>query len=410
MAAVNTIDRTQFWRQHPNPHVRLLGRDPAAGQVLAEAAPRETPPYRLDSTSREIAPALDYTQIDPALPLAPDDGGAPDPAPHTSYAGMTPVQRRRFANWLISPELAAPDAFRRLYLAWLELALFEEGKREQAHSHLAELLDAPAWQGDGGLGQTGLLAGWLAQDGDLTARGLAHGGLSPEQLTLGSGWLARLGHPLEAACALSLARGWRLHAPGLPAFSLERDEGLLQLRITSLANTLGADPLAWALEEALRQGDESSDWRPWRPVHRQVRLLVPWVDVRPALESRLAELFASLPLAQAEPMQTGGTEADGTEKARSPAPTAEWTAILEFGNSRSQHYDYVAHLARRQPGYQLLMDETRQLIHRIRFRKRHMRQFWRLWSYVENWSDVRVYVNGQEVQKWNVYPYSAEMR
>lgn len=410
MAAFNTIDRTQFWRQHPNPIVRLLDRDRPAWLVLAEAALRESSPYRLDSTSREIAPALDYTQIDPALPLAPDDGGAPDPAPHTSYAGMTPVQRRRFANWLISPELAAPDAFRRLYLAWLELALFEEERRAQALSQLAALLDAPAWQSEPALGQTGLLAGWLAQDGPLIAAAMAQTGLTPEQLTLGSGWLARLGHPLEAASALALARGWRLHAAGLAAVSPERDGGLIDLRITSLANTLGADPLAWALEEAQRQGDESSDWRPWRPVHRQVRLLVPWVDVRPALESRLADLFASLPLAQAEPMQTGGMEADRTEKAPSPAPTAEWTAILEFGNSRSQHYDYVAHLARRQPGYQLLMDETRQLIHRIRFRKRHMRQFWRLWSYVENWSDVRVYVNGQEVEKWNVYPYSAEMR
>ena len=43
-------------------------------------------------------------------------------------------------------------------------------------------------------------------------------------------------------------------------------------------------------------------------------------------------------------------------------------------------------------------------------RKRHMRHFWRLWAYVESWSSTRVYVNGKEIQKWNVFPYSAKMR
>lgn len=423
MAALPTIDPTTFWEQHANLHIRLLGRDALAGRVLAETARREEgfPFFRVDSAHSRTPPLDDYTQIDPTLPLDRDDGSAPDPLPHTSYAGMTPVQRRRFAHWLFSPELAAPEAFRHLYLAWLELALLTEEGRAAAIETIAARLDAPAWAGHRGLAQTAMLAGWLSQDGPLVARGLAHGGLSPEQLSLGCGWLASLQHPLEPDCALSLAKGWQIFRQDQTGRATDDDRGLLSLRITSLSNTLGADPLAWALEHRQQENETTNDaspagdqergasdtWRLWHPVHRQIRLLVPFVDLRAGLEPKLLELFAGLPQAQPRGPETS---TPGQSPGIAQAQAGEWTLILEFGNSRSQHYDYVAHLARKQPGYQLLMDETRQLIHRIRFRKRNIRQFWRLWNYVENWSDVRVYVNGQEVQKWNVYPYSAEMR
>jgi hypothetical protein len=52
------------------------------------------------------------------------------------------------------------------------------------------------------------------------------------------------------------------------------------------------------------------------------------------------------------------------------------------------------------------MDEKRNLIYRIKFKKNEMRQFWRLWDYVQSWSTTQVYLNGVEIEKWKVYPYS----
>ena len=392
-APINT--QAQVWMCHPNPYVRLIERDATASAALAQAAQGSDGSFRLLPLPTAANNADDYTQIDPALPLARDDAALADPLPHTSYAGMNPAQRRRFANWLAAPEMAAPVAFRRLYLAWLEIALFEEERRAGATAELFSLLAARGWRGESSLAQSALLAAWLAQ----------------------------LGEPLSAACALALAQGWNLRTSALENFDAQNDAGLLQLRISSLTSTLGAEPLAWALAHSYpspKGTDETTDgktdaqdarpgavWLPWHTIHRSLRLLLPQFDLRAALEPRLAELFAGLPVAAAQPppKAVAAGAADGTA-----TPPSEWTLILEFGNSRSQHYEYVTHLARKQTGYQLLMDETRQLIHRIRFRKRNLRQFWRLWAYVESWSSTHVYVNGEEVQKWNVFPYSADLR
>lgn len=422
MPAASSTAHTDFWNDHPNPHLRLMDRDAPASAVLATAFQRDTALFRLAPRPVETDADGDYTQIDPALPLDRDRASADDPLPNTSYAGMTPVQRRRFANWLTTPEVSAPLAFRQNYLAWLETALFEEARRTAATTELFSLLAADAWQGDSALAQTALLAAWLSQESSLIAQAISQGRASTPGLTAAAGWLAHLDGKLDAGVGLALAQGWQLHAPALADFQLENDGPLLELRITSLANSLGADPLAWALIQSspAPNGETLGVWRPWRTVHRDIRLLLPQIDVRPALEPRLADLFASLPVAATHPPEADASADESIDafaddsSETTPRPVAgarsEWQLILEFGNNRSQHYDYVLHLARKQVGYQVLMDETRQLIHRIHFRKRHIRQFWRLWAYVEKWPTVRVYVNGAEIEKWNVYPYSAEMR
>jgi len=419
MPAASTTIQAEVWKCHPNPYVRLLGRDASASRALAQAALESDGRFRLTTPADGFRDDDDYAQIDSSLPLAWDDGSVVDPLPHTSYAGMNPVQRRRFANWLNAPEVAAPVAFRRIYLAWLEIALFEKERQAGATAELFSLLTAGGWREENALAQTALLAGWLAQDGGLVAQAITQGRLSPGALSVGAGWMAHLGEPLDAGCALALAQGWHLQMPASHSFDLKNDGGLLQLRISSLTSNLGADPLAWALtqtgrphnstleEKAGQNGVITGEWLPWHAVHRSVRLLLPQFSLRETIEPRLVDLFAGLPVVSPSPHpEEGGL-------ASAPAaipPTTEWHLILEFGNSRSQHYDYVVHLARKQTGYQLLMDETRQLIHRVHFRKRHIRQFWRLWAYVESWSSARVYVNGKEIQKWNVFPYSAEIR
>ena len=87
-----------------------------------------------------------------------------------------------------------------------------------------------------------------------------------------------------------------------------------------------------------------------------------------------------------------------------------WRLILEFGESRSNFNDHAIELCRRLPEYTQLMDEDRRLIHRVSFRKADMRRFWRIWDYVQNWSSTHVYLNGDELDKWKVWPYSQYLR
>ncbi|MCB0123578.1 MAG: hypothetical protein KDE58_15105, partial [Caldilineaceae bacterium] len=66
--------------------------------------------------------------------------------------------------------------------------------------------------------------------------------------------------------------------------------------------------------------------------------------------------------------------------------------------------------AKRMPGYLQIMDENRRMIHRVYFEKSEMRRFWSLWEYVQSWSSTQIYVNGRELRKWEVYPYSPYLR
>ena len=57
-----------------------------------------------------------------------------------------------------------------------------------------------------------------------------------------------------------------------------------------------------------------------------------------------------------------------------------------------------------------MLDEDRHLVYRVPFRKNEMRRFWQLWNYVQSWSTTRVYHDGSELQKGQVYPYSQYLR
>jgi hypothetical protein len=83
-----------------------------------------------------------------------------------------------------------------------------------------------------------------------------------------------------------------------------------------------------------------------------------------------------------------------------------WRLILEFGSNRSEYFDYVVAQAQKLAGYSQLMDEDRRIVYRIIFRKSEMRRFWRIWDYIHGWTSTRVYLNGVELEKWKVWPYS----
>ena len=84
--------------------------------------------------------------------------------------------------------------------------------------------------------------------------------------------------------------------------------------------------------------------------------------------------------------------------------------ILEFGQSRSDFFDYALELAQREEGFTQLLDEHRRIVYRVTFDKRRLRNFWRLWDYVQNWQHTRIYADGEELEKWKVWPYSQYMR
>jgi hypothetical protein len=415
---------TVHWESHPNPFLSLAGRDLSASALLDQALGRGLP-HIGRSVDRE-SPSNDYAQIDTTLPVILD-AETPPPPLNTGYAGLTSAQRGFFYRWLMDPTAPAAVGYQRLYLAQLEMALLREDLAKSARKRLLDLLQSPAWDSNIELTRTALLAGWLAQDGRYLARVVAEGYFSPALIGVGLGWQALMETTLRAAELIKAQRIWR--AASRPLSSPLPDSDIIQLKIDSLRATLGADPLRYALDQIMEAHpapqEESSPssqrlldqwrgpWEAWRCAHRDLHIRLPQPNLRPHLASLLTELLQNhdLPAPQILLMEIPaeeGTATDADDGVDSATPN--WYLVLEFSESRSQFYDYVVFQAQKQPNYRMLMDESRQIVHRLLYQKRQMRQFWRLWDYVQNWSTTKVYLNGQELEKWKIWPYSQHMR
>ncbi len=390
------------WPQHANPFIRLAKREKPAKRVLLNALRGGRLPVEPvgDWPGQGPFPAQDdYALIDPELRLDPTP--APEPLPGVGYAGLTEAQRRFFADWLQDPTQPAPRAYRQLYLAQLETRLLEgKRQREDVKQELRRLLGSENWAGDPDLGRTALLAGWLSQDGPFLAR-LLHQKLPAHLPGVGLGLQALLKAPLAPGEVMALAEAWRL--PSVTPLA-RMDEDVLRMRLESVASSLGDEPLAHALAQL---PEEARTPRPWRAVHRDLRMAFPHPDLRPVLEPILREMLLAGPTQAQAP-----TELPGLSPAEEPSSQRdeEWLLVLEFGESRSPFFDYVLNRARKLPSYQQLMDENRHMVHRVHFRKRDMRKFWRLWEYVQKWSSTRVYLNGEELESWKIWPYSQYLR
>lgn len=374
--------------------IRRTGHDMPAAEVVAVAAERLASIVQV--AARSGADHYDYVQIDDGLQidLHPNPNGT-QPPPAAGYAALNPQQRGQFLRWLDEPAAAAPATFCQLYLAQLEVNLLEGGAKAAPSLHEARrLARTPAWFGHEGLGRTVLLGYWLAQDGAGLADWLSEGALSPSLAGVGLGCQALLGAPLRAEQLGSILASWSLAR-------CSEDLTLWRLRLRSLTTNLAREPLEFALAQL---GEEAARPRPWRTNHRDIRLAFPQPDLRPLLEPYLAEALAQ-----------GGSPAEPTPAVAEQAETitAEalgWHLILEFGQSRSELFQFALTIAQRQPGFRQLLDENRNLVYRVLFKRSEMRNFWRLWDYVQSWSSARVYLNGQELERWKVYPYSQFMR
>lgn len=437
------------WHEHPNPFIRIAGTHPPASAVLADFFRQaDAPPVHVRSALPAAGPGaadaddFDYTQIDPALRLERFSGRLPHPAANVGYAGLSPAQRRAFAIWLSTPERKGTPAFQRLYLAYLECHLLSgPDARRAAIPELQKLLAAPTWRSSTDLRQVALLAAWLDQNGPLIGQILAHWWGTPELAGTALGWQAFLGSGLtpELASVLIAAHirtdgGLESSQKNGPKPTSEAAETHLTLSLTSLVESLQAEPLAYALGQALGRlcpmSEKSNEpqtgrvtllacesaWKIWRCVHRDLRLRLPQVDLLPDLSpilQELAELMAQERDASDGPDTAreragayGAAEppSDGTQSAS--ARQKEWTLVLEFRESRAALYDFMLEQARKMRSYQMLMDENRQILHRVTFTRQDMRRFWRIWEGVQGWTSTRVYINGEEVDKSMIWPYS----
>jgi hypothetical protein len=373
--------------------VRRVGQDAPATEVIAAARERLVNIIQIADRSRSSS--FDYAQIDEGLHVDPQQHPNGTPPPGAGYAGLSPQQRSHFLRWLDETDTLAPPAFLQLYLAQLEVNLVEGGVKAAPTLHeLRKLARSPAWSGNEALARTALLAYWLAQDGPGLAEWTCHGTPGAGVAGLAMGLQALLGEPLRSEQLEPLAAAWSLPQAAV-------NPTWWNLRLRSLATNLGEEPLRFALA---RLGVEATSPRPWRANHRDLRFSLPQPDLRRVIEPLLAEA-----LAQSEPLPPA-TEAAPAPSEETTAETLGWHLILEFGQSRSELFHFALTIAQRQPGFQQLLDENRKVVYRILFKRSEMRQFWRLWDYAQSWSSARVYLNGQELDKWKVYPYSQYLR
>ncbi len=448
---------------------RIVGFDPPAlsllagaralieargGIVLGEAATQD---------AESLATAYDYAQIDPQLAEAtsPTRRHEPEPPLGVGYAGLSPAWRRRLIDWLEEPAGKAPPVFQELYVAMLESSLLERAIELHATANPREisrfaiqlvaansLQIQPTWRGRPALllGRAQLLGRvlsgltefwvdwWLTPDTPLALRDLA------------LGQQARLGIELTAEQLALLVQEWDIS-------SAHVSPSLAALRLDDLRAAAGGDPLQAALA---RLGEEGNRPLPWRTAHRDLRFALPQPTLRPLLEPQLAEAFAmpnSYPApaaAAAEPEPPAPTpDAQAPPAPASPVPASrskavaltdpnnsfglavnpaaaepktkgkqaapkkeaaaeEYVLVVEFGYSRSEYYPFALEIAQRLPTYIAILDEKRELVHRVVLARKQLRTFWRLYEYIQNWGETRVYLNGEQLEPWRINPWSPD--
>ncbi len=366
--------------------LRVQGRAAPLAEIAAHSADQALPVAWLQPPDGDDSAAIDLT-----LHTQPSATPPAAPPPGASYAGLTPTQRRAFLTWATNPTGEAPPAFQQLYIANLEPGLLESSaKRAATLEHMRALSLAPAWHANLWLHRAYLLGGWLAANPVALAVVLGQTAFPGELLGIGFGLQALLQLPMTPA-ELGLAQAVWLRAE--PA-----SDELVKMRLASLAANLGAEPLAYAFAQA---GDAAAQPQPWRTAHRGLRLAIPQPDLRPALEPLLREMTQV-----ADVLADDGPDAEEYPAADEEVADPGWQLILEFGHSRSENFDYLLGLCRRLPGFSQIMDQDRRLVYRVVFRRSEMRRFWRIWDVVQGWASTRVYRNGDELEKWKIWPYS----
>lgn len=379
------------------PLARVIGRDKPVAALLSKACEDER--FQSIQIHGIDANRPDEAQIDPGLLIEEPirEADLADPRPGTSYAGMTPQQRFCLTQWLSNPAASAPNAFRTIYVAHLETNLFESiPQAHLAHQELLRLAKSEAWQDDTGIHRALLLSYWLRQDGDGLLKWLSAGYLPTPLVGVALGHLAMLQQSLTVDLLQCLSTSWS----NVNSSNLSTE--MLALRLGSLTASLDQEPLSYALSALAEDNLEAGLWR---CSHRYIRISLPQPDLTTVLKPLIVEAIETLDGAGVADTRSGAEEVDDEIDG-----SMGWSLVLEFSHSRSEYFDFALTRARQRPDYTQILDEDRKLVYRVNFVKREMRHFWLLWEYVQNWSNTRVYLNGEELEKWKIWPYSQYLR
>lgn len=417
-----------------SPWLRIAGTHAPAQEVLQNAAPWLADRGILVLPSTPVA--NDYAQVDLDLEHQPSLYGFDEDAPTLGlgYAGFSDEQRHNFLVWSEQPQRAAAPAYRQLFCASLEVWLLshsasESRSRFQVRDLIGKLLRADSWLRDPFLSHLWLLDRVLNPTLPEIADVYALEALTPSVAGTALGMHALRSEAITPMQVRWLSTIWRIDAADLdPALATLRLDEAIQRG----ANLIG-DALAALPENALQP-------RPFRTAHRDLRIALPQPDLRPALEPRLRELFASAETI-ADTLEGEETEEDALQESDERAESAtlqgvltedapletpkkgkgkraaagsegakEWQLIVEFSEGRSQYTPFALEIAQKLPGYTTLLDENRTIVHRVYMRKSELRRFWRLWDYIQGWSSTHVYLNGKELEKWQIWPWSHYLR
>lgn len=148
---------------------------------------------------------------------------------------------------------------------------------------------------------------------------------------------------------------------------------------------------------------------PWRCLHRDLRLAIPQPR-RGAAAKAVACRHVGDTSATARGQWRRSSNKSCARQQRQRCNGTCAPLIVEFRESRSEYFAWALRQAKKQPGFQQLMDEDRHIVYRAPFRRNEARKFWSLWECVQGWSNSRVYCQGRELEKWQVYSGSQYMR
>ncbi|MEM7539522.1 MAG: hypothetical protein AAF639_45620 [Chloroflexota bacterium] len=323
--------------------------DPSLSLAALDEHPDEHPDERLDKTTEgamlDVQAFVAKKLAQKKLSTQPAQTQSTHEPKQTrlgvGYAGLTPEQRTQFLAWLQAPEKSASTLFYQLYVAYLEVRLFDGDEHSiEAHEELFHLHRNAAWHNHDLLIRALMLSYWLRRDHKGLVGWLRLGGIPAQWLGVVLGWLALWQYKLSFDELLAIYTTWQL-------VDQSASPDLLELRFQSLEDELGTTLLdhlttshrecffvveseatpdheqvdATTAQPSDQQNDapESSDEEtaeatenkieptvqpddvtfqinltPWRCAHRDLRIALPQPDIRPILEPLLLDMLSVL--------------------------------------------------------------------------------------------------------------------
>lgn len=391
-----TKPATTPWDTLNLPFLRFTGRHlPAAQQLLRGRRDYHWP---IEPLPPAFLSSEDISLIDPDLPLVRprDPNLLLSPGYRSTFRSLTAEQRWAYNQWLREHSSPAPAGYAYLYVMLLEAALFDE----HALAALAELR-------------------WLVDE----ARTASIHEFALFSLACGA-WLHRQIETFEWLVEQQTVLTYYIN----PMLSFQAD---LQIPLSAqqainLAPHISYSWNSWArqhpdaveaaLAEELAAGDQ-----PFLAAH-QARMAPQPMEIRLlnhglAFSVNICDFLSDEPFRHSlhEVLRLSERAAQlGGHFTRRSAPTTRptqwvdrgWYLVLEFEDTTSDKLDRALRIARRHPGYIKLLDENRQIVHRVLYRRRDLLLFWSLFERVRNWKSTRVYVNGNPVSLEYLWPES----